>query len=88
MKKVIVGLVALALSACSTLKTSSDYDPAANFNDVKTYAWIVKKTNDTTYHLDGLMDQRIRAAVDSQLSAKGIILTDAATADVLVNYLT
>ncbi|EDQ01784.1 conserved exported protein of unknown function [Shewanella benthica] len=88
MKKVIVALVALALSACSTLKTSSDYDPAANFNDVKTYAWIVKKTQDSTYHLDGLMDQRIRAAVDSQLSAKGITLTDAATADILVNYLT
>ncbi len=88
MKKVIVVLVALALSACSTLKTSSDYDPAANFNDVKTYAWIVKKTKDSTYQLDGLMDQRIRAAIDSHLAAKDITLTDAATADILVNYLT
>lgn len=88
MKKVMIGLVALALSACSSLKTSSDYDPAANFDDVKTYAWVTKKTSDTTYHLDGLMDQRVRAAVDSQLQAKGITLTDAASADVLVNYLT
>lgn len=88
MKKVIIGLVALALSACSSLKTSSDYDSAANFDDVKTYAWIVKKTQDSTYHLDGLMDQRIRTAIDSHLSAKGITLTDAATADILVNYLT
>ncbi|MEI6860232.1 MAG: DUF4136 domain-containing protein [Shewanella sp.] len=88
MKKVIVALVALALSACSTLKTSSDYDPAANFNDVKTYAWIVKKTKDNTYQLDGLMNQRIRASVDRQLAAKGISLTDVETADILVNYLT
>ncbi|WP_076407905.1 DUF4136 domain-containing protein [Shewanella sp. UCD-KL12] len=88
MKKVIIAVVALALSACSSLKTSSDYDPAANFNDVKTYAWVAKKTQDTTYHLDGLMDQRVRAAVDSQLAAKGITITDAAEADILVNYLT
>ncbi|MBW8184398.1 DUF4136 domain-containing protein [Shewanella nanhaiensis] len=91
MKQVKVVLAALslcALSACSSMKTSSDYDPAANFSDVKTYAWVEKKTQDGSYHLDGLMDQRVRSAVDSQLSLKGVKLTDPTTADVLVNYLT
>jgi len=88
MKRMIVVLTAMALSACSSMKTSSDYDPAANFSDVKTYAWVAQKSQDTSYHLDGLMDQRVRAAVDTQLSLKGVTLSDPQTADILVNYLT
>ncbi|MEZ9820450.1 DUF4136 domain-containing protein [Shewanella sp. 10N.286.45.A1] len=88
MKKVLVIIAALALTACSSLKTSSDYDPGVNFADVKTYAWVEKKTDKTAYHLDGLMDQRIRSAVNDQLQLKGLSLVDADKADVLVNYLT
>ncbi|GIU33925.1 DUF4136 domain-containing protein [Shewanella schlegeliana] len=88
MKKLLVVMAALALSACSSLKTSSDYDPGVNFSDVKTYAWVEKKTADSAYHLDGLMDQRVRKAVNDQLQLKGLKETDAANADVLVNYLT
>ncbi|MGS0824659.1 DUF4136 domain-containing protein [Shewanella sp. 0m-8] len=88
MKKLLIVIAALALSACSSLKTSSDYDPGVNFSEVKTYAWVQKKTDDATYHLDGLMDQRVRNAVEDQLQLKGLTRTDAATADVLVNYLT
>ncbi|WP_299793807.1 DUF4136 domain-containing protein [uncultured Shewanella sp.] len=88
MKRVMVVVAAMALSACSSMKTSSDYDPAANFSDIKTYAWVEQKNQDTSYHLDGLMDQRVRAAVESQLSLKGVTQSDPQTADILVNYLT
>ncbi len=88
MKKIIIILTAMTLSACSTMKTSSDYDPKVNFSDVKTYAWIKKKTGETTYHLNGLMDQRVRTSVDNQLQLKGLTKIDAASADVLINYLT
>lgn len=88
MKKVIVLAAALTMSACSTMKSSSDYDPNVNFNEVKSYAWVVQKSDDTTYHLDGLMDQRVRSAVDTQLQLKGIAKTEADKADVLVNYFT
>ncbi|WP_394200201.1 DUF4136 domain-containing protein [Shewanella waksmanii] len=88
MKKFIVLAAALALSACSSLKTSSDYDPQANFADIKTYAWVEQKNKDATYHLDGLMDQRVRSAVDNNLQLKGISKTDPQSADILVNYLT
>ena len=43
MKTIIIILAAMVLSACSSMKTSSDYDPKVNFSDVKTYAWIEKK---------------------------------------------
>ncbi|ABZ75939.1 conserved hypothetical protein [Shewanella halifaxensis HAW-EB4] len=91
MKVVQLLLIVLSLgslSACSSMRADSDYDPSFNFSDIKTFAWVERKTDDNSYQLDGLMDQRVRTAVDNQLSLKGIKLTNAATADVLVNYLT
>ncbi|MCE9678052.1 DUF4136 domain-containing protein [Shewanella sp. AS1] len=88
MKNLLIFVVALILSACSTLKSSSDYDPNVNFAAIKTYAWVVNKSGDTTYHLDGLMEQRVKSAVETQLQQKGLSPVDAASADVLVNYFT
>lgn len=86
-KMTLAGLLLSILAGCSSLKTSSDYDPSANFSDVKTYAWVERKTQDTHYHLDGLMDQRVRSAVNRQLSLKGMKQVAPAKADVLMNYL-
>lgn len=88
MKKLFVAAAVLALSACSTLKTNSDYDPAVSFDQYKSFAWVEKKTEDSTYHLDGLMDQRVRDAVNNQLTQKGLSKVDVENADILVNYLT
>ncbi|MGL4615345.1 MAG: DUF4136 domain-containing protein [Shewanella sp.] len=88
MKKIIIGLAVLALSACSSLQSDWDYDPSAQFGQYKTYAWVPEQANGAGYQLDGLMDQRVRNAVNSQLSAKGISLVDGKDADLLVNYLT
>ncbi|WP_144213616.1 DUF4136 domain-containing protein [Shewanella donghaensis] len=88
MKKLFVAVAVIALSACSSLKTNSDYDPAVSFDQYKTYSWVEKKNEDTSYHLDGLMDQRVREAVNSQLGMKGLSKAPVAEADLLVNYLT
>lgn len=88
MKNIFVALAVLALSACSSMKSGWDYDPSANFTQYKTYAWVAQKADSAGYHLDGLMDQRVREAVNSQLASKGMTLVDAKDADVLVNYLT
>ena len=88
MKTLFIAAAVLALSACSTLKSSSDFDPSVSFNQYKTYSWVEKKVDDAGYHLDGLMDQRVRAAIETQLSQKGISKTDKQNADLLVNYIT
>ncbi len=88
MRNMIVGLAVLALSACSSLSSDWDYDPSVNFTQYKTYAWVTQKADVSGYHLDGLMDQRVRDAVNTQLSAKGMTLVETKDADVLVNYLT
>ncbi|KVX03501.1 DUF4136 domain-containing protein [Shewanella frigidimarina] len=88
MKTLFIAAAVLALSACSTLKSTSDFDPSVSFDQYKTYSWVEKKNDDAGYHLDGLMDQRVRAAIETQLSQKGISKTDKQNADLLVNYIT
>jgi hypothetical protein len=88
MKTLFIAAAVLALSACSTLKSTSDFDPSVSFEQYKTYSWVEKKNEDAGYHLDGLMDQRVRAAVETQLSQKGISKADKKNADLLVNYIT
>lgn len=88
MKYLITAAMALVLSACSTLNTGWDYDPGVNFSQYKSYAWVEKQSEDTSYHLDGLMDQRVRDALDRQLAQKGLQIATKENADILVNYLT
>ena len=88
MKKLFLAAAVLALSACSTLKINTDFDPAVSFNQFKTFAWVEAKATDEGYHLDGLLDQRVRDAVDNQMAGKGLTKASVEEADLLVNYLT
>ncbi|SHI09863.1 DUF4136 domain-containing protein [Ferrimonas marina] len=90
MKKLFAMAAALMLAGCSTIQTDSDYDTSTQFSNLKTWAWVEKSevTGDDQYHMDGLMDQRVRNAITNTLQSKGLSQVDAADADILVNYLT
>lgn len=59
-------ILTLALAACSTLKVYTDYNPAAQFTDYRTYSWRTKPDQ-----VSPLMAERIVNAIDAQLRAKG-----------------
>jgi hypothetical protein len=61
-------------------KTSYDYDKSATFTAYKTYAW-----KDGTPVGQKLIDDRIVAAIDTQMKAKGFTRSDASP-DVVVVY--
>jgi hypothetical protein len=88
MKKILIAAALFTLTACSSLSTSYDYDPAISFTQYKSYAWVEKKADNTSYHLDGLMDQRVKDALSRELALKGLSTATSAEADILVNYLT
>ncbi|WP_163934522.1 DUF4136 domain-containing protein [Paraferrimonas sp. SM1919] len=88
MKKLFAMVAMLILAGCSSLKTAQDYNPDVDFNKYKTYAWIVETEADAPYHLDGLMDERIRSSVEAQLAQDGFTKVSTAEADLLVNYFT
>jgi len=73
--------VALLLTACSGISTSTDFDPAANFGSYGTYGWVETEARTT----DDLTDSRIRSAVDASLAAKGLSKVDSG-GDLAVGY--
>ncbi|MGI9276433.1 MAG: DUF4136 domain-containing protein [Endozoicomonas sp.] len=86
----LLALCVLVLTGCASQRVDWDYDATQQMTGWKTYAWIEKTDSEaaSSYHLDGLLDRRVRAAVDRGFQARGIRQVAAADADFLVNYLT
>ncbi len=92
----VAGMAVILGAACaSPIKTEYDSDPTADFSRYESYAWIkdgpligpsTGRANPSSY-ISPIDDQRIRAAVESELAAKGY--SKAASleqADLVVSY--
>ena len=79
---------AAALTGCSTLKVSQDYDSTADFSSLKTFAWQDTNQPETEdIRVDSpLIDQRIRTAITTHLALKGLELSDVDLPDARVAY--
>lgn len=76
--------LALAAMGCSGISTSTDYDQSYDFSGVTTYAWMDQGLEGG---VSEIMLRRLRAAVDDDLSAKGLRKADRpGAADVLFAY--
>lgn len=66
-RNVFVSIAMVTLLACASFaqKVKTDYDHNANFSQYKTYSWEAVKTRNQ------LNVDRIKSAVDSELTAKG-----------------
>ena len=64
-------MLCIAVAGCATSPSADidfDYDTAADFAALKTFAWLLASGNAAA---DELLVKRIRSAVDTQLQAKG-----------------
>jgi hypothetical protein len=70
-------IIMSALSACATQRAAVDYDPGVDFTEYRTYAWSAADTevaaNPEDPRISPLTHERIRAAVDQALLAKGFV---------------
>lgn len=82
-RKVMWGLImVVAICTIMAAKVTVDWDHGTNFSQFKTYAWAKG-----TPAKNPLMDQRIVAAIDKELAAKGLQkVDDVANADLAVLY--
>lgn len=73
------------LSGCSAVRV--DYDPAANFSDYKSFAWLPAqvKTNGNPLHKSSLTDKRIQQSIEAAFAERGIF-RKAGNPDFLVGY--
>jgi len=86
-KGYLVALFSLALTACSTVKVSTDYDQSADFTALKGFNWLpesAKVEKENAYLNNRIMDVRITKAIDKQLAAQGFSFSTAP--DFYVNY--
>jgi len=86
-KGCLVALFSLVLTACSTVKVSTDYDQSADFTALKGFNWLPKTEKlekESAYLNNRIMDVRITKAVDKQLVAQGFTFSTAP--DFYVNY--
>ncbi|MFQ5937362.1 MAG: DUF4136 domain-containing protein [Acidiferrobacterales bacterium] len=61
-----------ALAGCSTITVSTDHDREANFSALTSYAWMPPPAENPTARFDEqFVRERVHAAVDRELTAKG-----------------
>jgi len=65
-------LAGLVVAGCSRFSVRSTHDPAANFRDLRTYAWLPSEQAAPADQRvqDRYLDRRLRAAVDAELAAR------------------
>src|SRR5690349_1627778 len=75
------------LLCCGGIARAQDvrynYVPGTNFAKYKTYKWVEVKGAERP---NQILDEQIKAAIDSQLAQKGLTKTDSDDADLYVAY--
>ena len=78
-----VGVVLVVCGFVTAQDIKTNYVPGTDFSKYKTYKWVniegAEKPND-------ILDQQIRQAVDTQMTAKSLTKTDDEKADLYVGY--
>jgi hypothetical protein len=85
-RALVCAIAAAALvSACASYGVRTDYDPAAQFEGLRTYQWMEIQQTDDPRVDNELLKRRIMGAVDGELASKGLSRSDTAP-DLLVVY--
>jgi hypothetical protein len=82
MRHIALGVGLILAAGCAGQQVTTDYSPATSLSQFRTFALV--SPPDTA--AQRLVDQRVRSAVQAQLTAKGLTETDRQTADLFVGY--
>jgi uncharacterized protein DUF4136 len=82
-KQIAFGMGLILAAGCAGQPVTTDYSPATSFSQFRTYALV--SSPDTTA-AQQLLDQRVKSAVEAQLTGKGLTETDRQDADLFVGY--
>ncbi len=85
MRRAVLTLIGvLALGACATLQTGSDFDRSVSFAPYRSFAWLPRSHPDSPNPLNV---QRVQDAIRAELEAKGLRLeADVGRADLAVDF--
>ena len=69
---IVLFLIGLTVSCSTTIDATYNYDPQADFSDLKTFDWMRAPEKAS---IDSLVVQRVKNAVNAELKAKGLMMT-------------
>lgn len=82
----VLGLTGMLLSGCSSSEVTVDYDPQADFRALRTWNWAPGSSpQKVAEHAYPLTLERLKNAVESELTAKGFSQAPPDRADFLVD---
>lgn len=79
----VIALTVFALGSARAQDVRYNFDKSTDFSKFKTYKWVPIKDAPP---LNELVDKNIKTAADAQLAQKGLMRTDAETADLYIGY--
>ena len=85
---ILAFLLLFVCAACSTISVDTDFNPAYDFTQLRTYSWVDDgkvSSSDTRINNDLIID-RVRSAVESNLAARGFVKASGQTADFQVSW--
>jgi hypothetical protein len=83
MRQLTLGMGLILAAGCAGQQVTTDYSPTTSFSQFKTFALV---SSPDTAAAQQLLDQRVRNAVQAQLTTKGLTLADRQNADLYVGY--
>jgi hypothetical protein len=83
MRQLTLGMGLILAAGCAGQQVTTDYSPATSFSQFKTFALV---SSPDTAAAQQLLDQRVRNAVQAQLTTKGLTPADRQNADLYVGY--
>ena len=81
-------MMILTLGACRSIDIETDYDPSADFSNIRTFAWQEQAGNvpeDPRYD-SSLLRERIERSIVGELLNRGYEKVEKSAADVLLGY--
>ncbi|MBK6597546.1 MAG: DUF4136 domain-containing protein [Proteobacteria bacterium] len=89
-RRLLIGLIAL-LSGCASLTTHTDFDRSNDFSGYRTFGWMnvdpVQEVRGETARVSPLNRQRVVAAIEQELVAKGFRrMLPGESSDFVVDY--
>jgi len=81
-QQIALGMGLILAAACAGQQVTTDYSPATSYSQFRTFALVSPPDTGAQQ----LLDQRVRNAVEAQLTAKGLTEADRQHADLFVGY--
>ena len=83
-KYILIAFTLIGLAACSSISTTSDYNPATDFSSYSTFSIYDGVIKDSELESAPLVKKRVLEAINNEMKKKGLTASDSADASIII----